>query len=166
MLYNFLWEMVKFRCPKCKKTFKSGQALAVHKAWSKSCGSKYGHHQDRPAEKVETLPAPAQAAAPAEKGISVIWEKKWDPAWSDSQKFETLSNESGLSWGLRKRNGRWFPVVMAGTRMSYGQAVIRADKFNFIQRLLPRRPSPPPPDETAGEDLEGTLFLAWLASRL
>lgn len=148
--------MARLRCGRCKKSFKTPQALAVHQALSRSCGLK------RPAEKVESLPEPVP------ENISGIREEKWDISWSREKKEAAILRGMGFTWGIGRRGSRWVPIpALYGT--DYDTAVIAADKRNVISRIQPvlpaRRSSYREPGEDKDDDSLATLLLLAMMSR-
>jgi len=154
-------QMKRFKCPRCGRDKRSAGGLVTHMRWSKSCGLK-----GQPAEKVESLPAPARASAPSshESIASTKGQKPvWDINWSQAQKEASILRDSGFEWGIGRRGGRWVPVPVLGG-MGYDEAVIAADKRNAISRIQPvlavHRPSQPAQEQE--DNTRDDLFLAMM----
>jgi hypothetical protein len=145
----------KYICPVCHRDKHSAGGLRTHQLYSKRCG------KGLPVQ--PSQPAPARASAPAEKSIT---KEGWDPSWSFEQKRRYFLDSLPCDWGIRKdRNGRWKPVPMLATGLTYSQACRYADKFEFVRRMMPRRPTrrPPPADTTDGDDLLLMVLLMAMA---
>ena len=142
--------LMKLRCSRCKRVFKSAGALATHERYSKRCGSMLAPTVQTAAPRV--VPTPS-----AEKAISR--GKKWDVGWSDVEKERYLLENSAFDWGIgRDRHGRWRVVPVPGG-MSYSAAVIAADERNTIDRLMPVRRVRRVQEENTEEALSVLLML-------
>jgi hypothetical protein len=86
----------------------------------------------------------------------------WDVNWPEGRKRDTLLSELPVDWGIRRQGGRWVPVVMLNSGLSYSQAVVAADRFNVLDRISPRRPRHPTIQEPDAEDKLALLLLAML----
>lgn len=114
---------LNFRCSGCGRSFKTSQALGNHVNYCRRL-------KERPVQTVQATPAIPTAPRPI-PSVKVS-QGKWDPNWGD------ILESIGFEWGIAKgRNERWKVVALPGTGMTYGEALIAADRRNSISRIMP-----------------------------
>jgi hypothetical protein len=136
--------MNKFRCSKCRKSFKSAQGLAVHLRLSKSCS------QDR-----ETEPElPGEDEPGRETGRGKVSEK-------DKAINASLLERAGLSFECRRINGTWQPKPSVA-----GVNYREAQELCAVRQAVDNVGADRPAERDVEEEFIQALFLKWFDARL